>query len=1408
MSEKTRIFKRLPKDAGVTFEGFEDVRIKEREVVKEQLEDFIEYCKTARGTAFRVILGEWGEGKTDAYRRYIYPKLEAENNLAFFVSASSLSNSFDLPDVQNLLETTSLSAVRFLVALFCSIRQEQKEKLIPSLRRYDDAEIYLDKAFDNLIGRKKSRRIVVFIDEFEGLLHYAEKLKQIISGIKQTINGQYSNIDEGGKYEGCLHLIVAATPDAFYRLQVSEETSLIFGGLSRRAGVIDLPQIRKEEGMRFLFALLNYSYENDLPKPLPFKTSGIFNAIYRITQSNPGIMVSLFTRLMNSAKADKHHVKIIDYEHFLEFLEKQQVFVYGGASPCLERETFLRMLKTIEDQKTTDLGKKCGALLKLLTGELRSFSTFELCTRMGWYEKDVKRYINIINTDLKNRENIERCVLKLATLKKGKSLADVKEAFKEYITMEREKKWIKVDNYSESIDDFEDRITYFDIEEGKIVAKIYLPSDNYSVSSFFEGVDPDTAVELANVVCRRLCAEENYYLTSDEFLSQVYPTPIPRELEFIRNRDIRWKLWRELRKNLADQYRKYMPLAFVDILETSQLFNISPIKKLALNASLNEATIDKLSINVLFYAINGDAKSTDIDEISKWIKQTRPPIHCCVVLYTGDITQEAQDKIVNKEMGMEGENVLLDIKIHPTLARRLICMYRVRNEYPQDVDTSLLESVVQKIVTQDIDFEGKMKSWLSTQEERGVAIKDLEVDATSNLREFAGSLKFYINFIERKATPDEIFKKNREELLDKFIRYGSKIGLIPDIELPKFRSLTKDLMINRFLQKEDKRYSVQLHPVEKRILKILEKEKKLSEKELEDFLIFRSTRFLKDVFLPILEYKGLVRKEANYYLLNDTKTLWEDVELKHRKLRRRVEAWKELLDYGYVFLCKKREHRFITLKEFVTYIDTLHQETKDRLYEVDKAKILQKLSLLGSLLDHFTQNFLPVFSAAVERAKRIFVETDGAYSKFKDQLEDIKEGCIKWLKLEFEVENVEEYRELTKVFNGINQIASYGYDETEKLVHTFKKEDQNVFFFDREEEEACYFNPKLYKMEQFKDKFDDLKQNRASVMEEIDKIFDELNEKLSGVEIRGKAMAVEKQHKVSTDVLRVLKALLRDILPGIEPVSYESITLGQIRKRMGENKEYIISTLENLDKCFELLEETIEDETTILERLSDGLKFVKHIKWIFDIDDYRKHVANLRLKIKEAKQTHKKLREAIILENAEKMLKQIGETRDALRELDKDIKKREEKADEAWSGYVEETKDFIEDVNSFLALLRKKKYKILYKPIEKGLTSLEENISVKDVRELSFKLSELEEIKEEARKSFYKAIEPVLSEKDVKILQLIMNKTKVEGRAWLSNTELRQITKKDLQIEPKELDQFLQKLIKKGLLKPGISLSF
>jgi hypothetical protein len=863
----TRIFDRLPSDAGVTFEGFEDIRIKGRESVKAKLEDFMGYCKDAKKPAIRVILGEWGEGKTDAYKRYIQPKCQAEGNYAFFVSASTLSNCFELSHIKRLFETTSVSAVRFLVALFNSVREESGEIKIPNPENYKDAYGYLNAVLTNLVGEKKTRKIFVFIDEFEELLLNPPKLKDIISGIKETINGRFTAIDEGGEYEGCIHLIVATTPDAFYRLQVDEETALIFGGLGRRVGVIELPRIRKQEGIEFLYALLKYSYKNSLPQPLPFDSLGIFHILYRITQGNPGNLVSLFTRLMNSARINHNQVKNIDSEHLLKFLEKEQVFVYGGTTRCLESETFFRILKIVEEQRIKEIGQKCGILLKILVGELKPFSIEELESRVG--NRDIKNIIGIINNELRTREGIERAILKVSPLREENSFTDVLEAFKEYVTMEGDKKYIKIDNYSEPLEDFEDRITYFFINNDNITSQIFLPSERHSLMSFFEGISFDRAVEIEHLVNRKLCKDEDYYLASDGLLSQIFPTPIPRELEFIKNREFRMKLWREVTRNLAEQYENYMPRAFMFILEKSKLFKLVETEREAPKslAKFAELITDEIKINCLFYSVNGDVKSRDIEELHHLIKGKRPPVHCVILLYTGEIAQEAEEKIINKELGKEGENVILDVHLHPTLAKRIISIYRASFNPEEIGSESLFMSVIKRIVIQELDFQDKVKDWLKAQEGKGFVIIDLPVEATSSLREFADALKFYINFMGQEYTIQEIFNKNRDELL-KFIKYeAKKISIIPDIELPKFARLTEDLVNNGFLLQSKGKYSLQFHPVEKRILSILKKETKLSNTELKAYFIIKSARFLEDVFLPILEYKGLVKREGNNYLL-------------------------------------------------------------------------------------------------------------------------------------------------------------------------------------------------------------------------------------------------------------------------------------------------------------------------------------------------------------------------------------------------------------------------------------------------------------------------------------------------------------------------------------------------------------
>ena len=435
--ETTKIFNKLPSDAGVVFEGFERITIKSRLDVKKKLEEFIDIVKSERKPTMRVIVGEWGEGKTDAFKRYIEPITKEIGYDAFFVSASTLSNSFELPDVKKLVNATPSSSLQFLVALFASIKAESQISAVTDPANFFDPNEFVEDSLVRLTTNRE--KLIVFIDEFEELLLNLPILKKIISGIKETINGQFRPIYEGGKFEGYLHFIIAATPDAFYKLQVSEETSLIFGGLGRRVGVIELPEIRKHEGIPFLWELLKYCFDYNLPKPLPIKSIGILNGIYRITHGNPGNMVSKFTRLMNRAAReidDPDKMKVVDYKLFLDFFKNETIFVYGGSTPCIEVENYDRILNIVKDLKRAELGKACANVLSLLVGEYKPFASYEIEERIKI--TNAPNIVSIINNNLQ-RLGIQKAILSVAKAKEGITLDDIKNKLSEFIIKEKDR---------------------------------------------------------------------------------------------------------------------------------------------------------------------------------------------------------------------------------------------------------------------------------------------------------------------------------------------------------------------------------------------------------------------------------------------------------------------------------------------------------------------------------------------------------------------------------------------------------------------------------------------------------------------------------------------------------------------------------------------------------------------------------------------------------------------------------------------------------------------------------------------------------------------------------------------------------------------------------------------------------
>ena len=129
---KTRLYKHIPGDqrsswiTEISFPGHSDIKIKSREQFIEQLTDFINYSKEHATSNYAYpIIGEWGQGKTDSYFRFIKPYVESMGDYAFYVSTSTLSRSYKNKD-NDVADKTYLISLKFLASLFEGIRSENR----------------------------------------------------------------------------------------------------------------------------------------------------------------------------------------------------------------------------------------------------------------------------------------------------------------------------------------------------------------------------------------------------------------------------------------------------------------------------------------------------------------------------------------------------------------------------------------------------------------------------------------------------------------------------------------------------------------------------------------------------------------------------------------------------------------------------------------------------------------------------------------------------------------------------------------------------------------------------------------------------------------------------------------------------------------------------------------------------------------------------------------------------------------------------------------------------------------------------------------------------------------------------------------------------------------------------------
>jgi len=230
------------------------------------------------------------------------------------------------------------------------------------------------------------------------------------------------------------------------------------------------------------------------------------------------------------------------------------------------------------------------------------------------------------------------------------------------------------------------------------------------------------------------------YLSNDLVQNLIYPTPIPRDLNFIKDKETKLEIWRDVLKNHTEYYEKYISYAFLNTLIKSDIYSIPEGKienydEYAIFELTEKQT--KSNIKTLLYSVNGDVKAEDVNFITR-ILSDDISINLALLLTGGDFSKKASELL-------ENNNEILGIHVHPTISKTLICTAIAPEKYEGKVDKDLLISISKKIVQKDFLLDEKIDNWLDIQLENGLVVEQLETSSNTN-KNLADCLKFYINY--------------------------------------------------------------------------------------------------------------------------------------------------------------------------------------------------------------------------------------------------------------------------------------------------------------------------------------------------------------------------------------------------------------------------------------------------------------------------------------------------------------------------------------------------------------------------------------------------------------------------------------------------------------------------------------
>lgn len=498
----------------------------------------------------------------------------------------------------------------------------------------------------------------------------------------------------------------------------------------------------------------------------------------------------------------------------------------------------------------------------------------------------------------------------------------------------------------------------------------------------------------------------------------------------------------------------------------------------------------------------------------------------------------------------------------------------------------------------------------------------------------------------------------------------------------------------------------------------------------------------------------------------------------------------------------------ISLDDLRTYL-TSEFELVGR--ESNEEIALQRLSLIRILLEHFHEEIAPMIREAAKEGKDLPGKARITQSKVLEELRYISQTLESLFRIRLNPENIEEYNEIDKLRDCLEKLHSSGANETRKCLddvtdkgRAYKNSLQDLqahFRFDRDGQQASYFNPKLYRMhlveEQLKEKVDKLHgvlSKLKDTLDELTKTAERVKKKLGQIEICANC-------SVSISIRDHIKDMATNVFSDAELLKFEHQKLSEVQRMVLKSKDTVEERLRELSSAVESLLDLSDAEAKYKACYDLTKELLSKASSVLDIEEYKRELEAARSDL-EAVENQLAGTTGIKIE-PERLIKHIKASEKLLHEASAELSRVTDRVNALWQSYRSSRMELINNFRSLIILLAGRYKDIDFSQLTAQLDSLEKILSVESLQDVDHSVSELEDWLNSIKGRFEQHIGDILSPSEIRILTYLARTTSPEN-PWIRFSDL--ASSLELGTKKDELRDILAKLAREGFCECGISL--